>query len=84
LECCGANGPSDWQSSKYNKVDRSNIIDLTVSKINPVYSIPESCCNAAYGLKECDLARNTGIAAKITSVINPKVSFFIYLYFFVA
>ena len=74
LMCCGANGPRDWASSKYNKADR-NVLDLAVSSTLQVYKVPESCCNPHAPRDVCKTARSvSGISAALTDIIHSEVS----------
>ncbi|XP_063233863.1 CD9 antigen isoform X2 [Bacillus rossius redtenbacheri] len=43
LQCCGAKGPDDWESSRYNMANRDAIERMVSSALNK-YRIPESCC----------------------------------------
>uniref|UniRef100_U5EXL7 Tetraspanin n=1 Tax=Corethrella appendiculata TaxID=1370023 RepID=U5EXL7_9DIPT len=71
-ECCGADGPNDWASSKYNNVDKSNFLDATLGKLNPIYNIPESCCKEQTEKLICETVRKTGITASINPAINRQ------------
>lgn len=73
LECCGASGPNDWAASKYNNVDKTNPLNLQISKYNPVYKIPESCCKQDIDKATCDASRSMGIGASINPLINTEV-----------
>jgi len=44
LECCGAEGPQDWQTSKYN--NNTKVLDLALSSQEAIFVIPASCCKA--------------------------------------
>jgi len=46
LECCGVEGPKDWQKSVYNKHDFSANTELGVGSTETEYNIPTSCCKA--------------------------------------
>lgn len=51
FRCCGAAGPSDWATSKYNSRDKFGPVDLGVSTnlaIPGTYRLPESCCEPGY------------------------------------
>lgn len=69
LECCGANGPSDWSGSVYNTGDRK-MIDLAVSSVLQVYNIPPSCCREE-GIK-CDEGRKIGLAASVSRIVYSE------------
>lgn len=68
LKCCGANGPHDWAASKYNNVDRSNVLSVVVSNINHLYRIPESCCKDD-DRALCETARKITVGG----LINPAI-----------
>jgi len=44
LECCGAEGPQDWQTSKFN--NNTKVLDLALSSQEAIFVIPASCCKA--------------------------------------
>jgi len=44
LECCGADGPQDWQLSKFN--NNTKVVNLDVSSKEGTFVIPVSCCKA--------------------------------------
>ncbi|KAJ9582598.1 hypothetical protein L9F63_023057 [Diploptera punctata] len=72
LMCCGANGPRDWASSKYNKADR-NMFDLAVTSTLQVYKVPESCCHPEVTKDVCKSARSvSGIAAAVSNIIHSE------------
>lgn len=66
LECCGANGPNDWASSKYNNQEKK-IINLEISSGNLIYNIPKSCCKKDVDEAMCHMYRNIPIASQINS-----------------
>ncbi|XP_058468151.1 tetraspanin-2-like isoform X2 [Malaya genurostris] len=70
FHCCGAEGPNDWQSSVYNKVDRSTFINIAISKLNVAYKVPETCCVEGISVDECDAVRITGV---FTSIASPVI-----------
>jgi len=51
LECCGVEGPRDWQRSVYNKHDFKSNPELGVGS-NTEFLVPTSCCRAPESL-EC-------------------------------
>lgn len=53
--CCGANGPSDWSSSKFNA--KSTALNVEVSSPPRFFSIPASCCKPDIPVLLCDKAR---------------------------
>jgi CD81 antigen len=69
FECCGAQGPSDWATSRYNNVDRPNVLDIGFSKMNPTYKVPESCCKDDIGREVCNISRSLGSSA----ALNPNI-----------
>jgi hypothetical protein len=76
LHCCGATGPRDWSGSKYNKAGRT-ALDLAVTAVAEVYSIPASCCRDGTSDEICKVAVKTGIGAQISNVIYSEVGFHI-------
>lgn len=46
LECCGVEGPRDWQKSVYNKHDFTVNTELGVGGSNTEFKVPSSCCRA--------------------------------------
>lgn len=44
LECCGAEGPADWQKSAYNKYDFSAKPEVGVGHLEAEFLLPTSCC----------------------------------------
>lgn len=59
LGCCGANGPNDWTSSKFN----ANAPGLNVQVTSPsrVFTIPASCCKPNITVAACDKARKIDV-----------------------
>ena len=43
LQCCGVDGPSDWNYSKYNGAKSGSVIDLSLTATKLAYSVPPSC-----------------------------------------
>ncbi|XP_057323195.1 CD9 antigen-like [Microplitis mediator] len=66
LQCCGANGPSDWTSSKYG--NSNGPLSLTVSSPKNDYIVPESCCKVK-DTKLCNDARKI----KIGGIVPPEI-----------
>jgi CD81 antigen len=62
-------GPSDWATSKYNNVDRTNVLDIGITSLNPSYKVPESCCKEGIDKNTCNIARSLGIS----SSLNPNI-----------
>lgn len=79
FQCCGANGPNDWLSSRFNEASRKTIagaetaasaaddktINMEVSSSQAFYTIPRSCCVHSIDEPACDAARVLPIAAPI-------------------
>jgi CD81 antigen len=57
--CCGANGPNDWTSTKFN----ANAPGLNVQVTSPsrVFNIPASCCKPDISAAQCDKARKIDV-----------------------
>jgi hypothetical protein len=73
LHCCGVTGPQDWAASKYNKAGKG-VLDLGVSSVLQIYSIPTSCCRDGIDENACKVAVQTGIGAQISNAIYSEVS----------
>jgi hypothetical protein len=73
LQCCGVTGPRDWAGSRFNKAGRSSL-DLGVTSVLQIYSIPTSCCREGTDEEICKTAVSTGIGAQISNVIYSEVS----------
>lgn len=74
FKCCGANGPNDWASSKYNNKESSKILSMAVSSSELHYRIPESCCFDNADKLNCDNNTYLPVASTInTSVIHFQV-----------
>lgn len=71
LKCCGANGPSDWAGSRYNKGDKQSV-NLAISSVLQLYNVPPSCCSADPESEICKTAIKTGVAAPISGVIYSE------------
>lgn len=78
LQCCGADGPSDWAASKYNNVDRNDAINVAVSNLNPFYNIPETCCMEGIAENKCDIARKLKVGGAFNFDIYQTVSMHIF------
>lgn len=74
LKCCGADGPGDWATSRFNNVDRSNIVDIAVSSMNVFYNIPESCCKDNLKDNECDQSRRLKFGGPLNTSIYQQVN----------
>jgi hypothetical protein len=73
LHCCGVTGPRDWAGSVFNKAGRSSL-DVGVTSVLQIYSIPTSCCREGTDEEICKAAVSTGIGAQISNVIYNEVS----------
>lgn len=73
LKCCGADGPGDWATSRFNNVDRTNIVDIAVSSMNVFYNIPESCCKENLKDNECDQSRRLKFGGPLNTSIYQQV-----------
>lgn len=72
LECCGANGPSDWAGSKFNNAEKQGI-NLALSQPLTLFKLPHSCCSRPPGSEECkDL--KISIAGPVYNDVFPNVS----------
>uniref|UniRef100_A0A1B0DE38 Tetraspanin n=1 Tax=Phlebotomus papatasi TaxID=29031 RepID=A0A1B0DE38_PHLPP len=74
FECCGANGAHDWASSRLNTKtkDGAQFMDLKLSSLNPVYTIPESCCKKDADRKLCEASIQGGLSTYINPVVNTE------------
>lgn len=71
LECCGVDGPLDWQTSKYN--NKTKGINLDVSSPEEAFMIPESCCKANTTAGDCKQATRIKVGTtKIDQLPNAK------------
>ncbi|XP_059617858.1 CD9 antigen [Phlebotomus argentipes] len=71
FECCGASGPQDWASSRLNtKGKDGGFLDMKISSLNPLYTIPESCCKKGTEKLACE----TSVKGGISSYINPAIN----------
>ncbi|GBP47244.1 Tetraspanin-3 [Eumeta japonica] len=60
LQCCGANGPRDWQNSAWSRGtvgDSDSPLDLSVSAAGSYYSVPMSCCEEQVDDETCKQTR---------------------------
>ncbi|XP_075975489.1 leukocyte antigen CD37-like [Anticarsia gemmatalis] len=80
LECCGAEGPRDWQHSAWARAQQEagadGALDLSVGAATAYYWVPESCC--ARPGDECAAARRVpaasgGGAALHGAACGPRV-----------
>lgn len=62
LQCCGAEGPRDWQSSSWWE-RRSEAIDLSVSAAPAHFRVPRSCC-----VTECTAAPQVPVTGSSDAV----------------
>ncbi|KAH8334968.1 hypothetical protein KR074_012375, partial [Drosophila pseudoananassae] len=69
LKCCGADGPGDWATSRFNNVDRTNIVEIAVSSMNVFYNIPESCCKEDLKDNECEMSRRLKFGGPLNQAI---------------
>lgn len=69
LECCGANGPRDWNGSSINKKKDLSGMSLSVSNSLNNYTIPASCCRLGTEGSVCEKATN----AKVGGNIHPAI-----------
>lgn len=69
LECCGADGPNDWAASRFNNVERSNALDLTISRLSPVFKVPTSCCSTK-DINVCNNVRSLGVITSVKGIPN--------------
>lgn len=65
--CCGASGPSDWASSKYNKDGQSGLSFSVTANAN-TYKIPQSCCK-----NRDSPACHNGLKTSLGSYISPEI-----------
>lgn len=70
--CCGASGPSDWASSKYNK-DGQEGLSFSVTANTNIYKIPQSCC-INKDSPACRGGPKVNLGARISSEIYSDVS----------
>lgn len=77
LKCCGANGPSDWANSKYNK--KEDKLDLTVTAPVQIYNIPPSCCKGDPDDILCANGRKAKKTVPVEPIIYSEVSHIITL-----
>ncbi|XP_071443314.1 CD9 antigen [Hetaerina americana] len=71
LQCCGANGPSDWSGSDYNTGGKKSV-DLAISSLLQAYTVPASCCNAPEDSLQCEAGRKIGLTSVIGGVIYSE------------
>lgn len=72
FECCGAKGPLDWKSSRLNRKDNNGILEMTISSVNPMFNIPQSCCKKGTEKLECEAAVKMGMASYVSPVVNTE------------
>lgn len=71
LGCCGANGPRDWSSSRFNQVNKKSDkgMDLAISSSLQTYKLPLSCCSTPKSPQICDDGSRIGLSANIPVVM---------------
>ncbi|XP_034234355.1 CD9 antigen [Thrips palmi] len=74
LKCCGANGPRDWSSARFNQANKKSGsgMDLALSSSPQFYRLPLSCCNTPDSRQICDDASRIGLSAKIPVVMYKE------------
>ncbi|XP_031625244.1 CD9 antigen-like [Contarinia nasturtii] len=70
LECCGAEGPKDWQTSKYNN-NTNKALNLDVSSPPETFIVPPTCCKANITDKVCKEARVINIG--VSKIDSPSI-----------
>uniref|UniRef100_A0A1B6LIB3 Tetraspanin n=1 Tax=Graphocephala atropunctata TaxID=36148 RepID=A0A1B6LIB3_9HEMI len=70
LGCCGANGPADWATSKFNKADQQGL-NLAVTSPLILHKLPASCCTLPEGSDECENLK-TAIGMPVNKDIYPQ------------
>lgn len=78
LQCCGGNGPRDWERSVYNDVDPSKSgVELGVSGIAGavagavgIFKVPESCCTTDPEDAACKASVKVPLSGAVTGVIS--------------
>lgn len=66
LECCGSNGPIDWQKSLYNNYRDMNAPEIGIPKskggnsrdLSGLFNVPQSCCKEPDSQECRDTIRN--------------------------
>lgn len=71
FECCGAKGPLDWKSSRLNRKD-NGILEMAVSSVNPIFSIPQSCCKKGTDKLTCESAVKMGVGSYVNHVVHME------------
>lgn len=71
LKCCGATGPRDWSTARYNQVNRKSDkgVDMALSSTLQTYKLPLSCCSLPTSPQICDDGSRIGISANIPVVM---------------
>lgn len=59
----------DWRSSRLNRKD-NGILDLALSSVNPMFSIPQSCCKKGTDKLTCEAAVKMGVGSYVNPVVN--------------
>ena len=82
MECCGAEGPMDWQRSVYNKNRAFKTLEIGIPKseggnsreLSGDFNIPKSCCKQPE-TQECrEIIRNINSSKLKSNVIYQDVS----------
>jgi hypothetical protein len=79
MQCCGATGFRDYSGNiliRQNKMQDSQAIDMTLSRVDPSsYMVPTSCC---HGISEsqCEKARSIPFAASVPSEMMTSSSIY--------
>lgn len=63
LQCCGANGPSDWADSSFNNKLEKGGVRLAISSTPTNYNVPYSCCSNEVSPEVCKT---------ITQIVDSK------------
>lgn len=61
----------DWKASRLNRKE-NGLLEMAVSSVMPVFSIPQSCCKRGTDKLSCDAAVKMGANAFVNSVINTE------------
>ena len=85
MECCGAEGPMDWQRSVYNKKRNFKALEIGIPKsqggnsreLSGDFDIPKSCCKDP-NTQECrEIIRNINASKIKSNVIYQDVSLYL-------
>lgn len=72
FECCGAKGPLDWKSSRLNRKENEGLLGMTISSVNPMFHIPQSCCKKGTDKMTCEAAVKMGVGSYVNPVVNTE------------